>query len=346
MRHFGRALRFMIALGLERHKSIVTRELRLGRGRAQYQADVYEPAPGEGAHGCLVFIHGMSVFGHRDARVVALGRALATAGFRAVMPLIPDIQDQRIAERQMDEIGEAIGFVCDDPALSEGRRPGVMAPSFSAGLALVACSRTALRDRIAAVCTVGSYAHADSVVEMALYSQDADEYARLILLWNFFDLILKKNPRVKQALKIAAVDNGARRTGAAAELPAALDKLSAKDRALFDRMRADPQFRRELGGRISRTRQIQKLAYQISPLDHAAGMRAPVILVHGKNDDVIAPTESEQLFAGYRAAGVDVRLCLTPFISHGDASLSFKQIPEALQLAGAFAYFFQKIAPD
>jgi hypothetical protein len=346
MRHFGRALRLMIALGLERYNSVVARAVRLGRGRAQYEADVYEPAAGAPLYGCLVFIHGMSIYGHRDPRVVELGRALATAGFRSVMPLIPDIQDLRIAARQRDEIGEAIGFVCDDPGLCAGKRPGVMAPSFSAGLTLVACSRPALADRVAAVCTIGSYAHADTVVELALYSQEADEYARLILLWNFFDLILEKNTRVKQALKIAAVDNGARRSGAQALLPAALAKLSAKDRALFDRMRQDPQFRRELGGRISRTRQIMKLAHEISPLDHAAGLRVPVILVHGRGDDVIAPTESEQLYAGYRAAGADARLCLTPFISHGDAKLSFKQIPEAMQLASAFAYFFRCVAGE
>ncbi len=102
-------------------------------------------------------------------------------------------------------------------------------------------------------------------------------------------------------------------------------------------------YRMKLWQKLKTNRRLSALAHALAPADHLDRIVAPVSIIHGDKDDVIPPSESEFLFHELRRRGRDVRLCLTPFLSHGDAGLRFSMVKEAYDLAAAFGFFFQKV---
>ena len=60
---------------------------------------------------------------------------------------------------------------------------------------------------------------------------------------------------------------------------------------------------------------------EIAPLNHANAIRAPLLVIQGKNDPRVPASEAEQIVAAARANGVEVEYLLYEDEGHGLAKL-------------------------
>ncbi|MBX7056835.1 MAG: prolyl oligopeptidase family serine peptidase [Leptospirales bacterium] len=335
------ALKFMVRLTLERFGHLSVREISLAAGRKKQPALVYEPP--DQVFGNVLFVHGMSVQGSKDPRVNIVCRALASAGYRAIAPQYDDIQKLLIAPRQVDQIESSLVAASMHPELGDGKPIGLMAPSFSAGLGIIAAARGPARNRVAALCAIGGFSHVDTAMQFLLGAERADDYGMMVVLWNFGPLALKAHPALFRAIKERALDNGFRREGAQQRAPALIAKLPASERKLMQRLMESSAYRLSVSRAILKSKQADLIYPKISPARYLAALDAPVAIVHGVADNVIPPEESTNLFAELKRLGKPARLCLTPFLSHGDAGLRFSMAAEVLELAATFGFFFQHV---
>jgi dipeptidyl aminopeptidase/acylaminoacyl peptidase len=75
---------------------------------------------------------------------------------------------------------------------------------------------------------------------------------------------------------------------------------------------------------------------------HAHKIDCKVAIIHGKDDDVIPASESVLLHQLIHAQNPQVRLEVSPLLSHGDPKFGWKVLGEVASLARAFAYFLEK----
>lgn len=353
MRNLLNAFGFMLTLEMERFRRLAITELEFEVDGEKRVADVYRPQsahslketrPQDKEAKTILLIHGMSVFGHRDQRLVNLASAFASAGFTAVVPGFPSIRNLEIDIAQSDDIGKVVRAFASDPEVCARGQVGLLAPSFSAGMTLIACSKPEVQPCVSALCTIGAYAHVETVMEFLLGAEDADEYGKCIVLWNFAHMALGDHPRVFDAFKLAAEDDGFRRNGTdAALLPPHLASLSEKERELFEKLRWNADYRVAMFRELLRDESNRDKVHGLSAMAHASELKAPVALVHGKNDDVIGAQESVDLYREFQRVGVPARLCLTPLISHGDTGINLSLIKDVYELASIFGYFLDQL---
>ena len=99
-------------------------------------ARVYLPR-GVGFAPGIVVVHGMHELGIDEPRLVNFARSLAASGFFVMTPLVPGIADYRVEAESADLIGTAAQSFAQQLSVP---RVGVLAISFSGGLALLAAS--------------------------------------------------------------------------------------------------------------------------------------------------------------------------------------------------------------
>jgi dienelactone hydrolase len=292
----------------------------------------YRYSPASRLRGTILMVHGMTLRGIDDPRLENLGRSFASMGFEMVAPLFPEVRDLRITAETVSKIEDAVTWLSEDVQGSVA----LFSASFSGGLSIVAACR-AIKNKLSAVCTVGTLGDVDSTLDFLLGQQGIDDYGTLVVLWNF----LPVPEDVRTALYIAAADNGLIREPP--ELGKFVAGMKSTERELFERLRQDPAFRMERWKEFSSTSQFRELRQNVSPLLHVGKMPFRLVLVHGEADNVIPKEESEKLDRAFREAGTETQLCVTPLISHGDGSIGLSAAPQAWKLASAMGSFFSAI---
>ena len=116
-------------------------------------ARIYAPRDVSSAPG-IVVIHGMHYQGIDGPRLVAFARSLAASGFLVMTPQVPGIADYRVEAESAELIGTATQGFAQQIQVS---KVGVLALSFSGGLALLAASDPRYSGSIAWIATVGAY---------------------------------------------------------------------------------------------------------------------------------------------------------------------------------------------
>lgn len=339
MKHFFRAVRFILYSQLGAHPGVAEDTVELAAGDERLPALVYRPA-GRRARGTILVVSGMSVHGHRDARLTAIGRAFASVGFVTVLPQYSDIENFRITAKTIDSIAATIRAVAGDPLLGSDGKVSLFSPSFSAAMCIIAAARPDTTKLTAAVCSIGTFGNVDTVIRFLLERQDADEYGRMIVLRNFLHLSIGSNPGVEKALEICYLDNGFHR--AEPELPAYLESLPAADRQVFTRLRNDPSFRVGHWERILNAGgKMRSLIDDLSVVHRLSSLRTPVALIHGADDSVIPPSESVMIYQELLRLGIPCRLVLTSLITHGDTAIGIASLLELFRLARVFAFFLR-----
>ncbi|MCB1315008.1 MAG: hypothetical protein KDK27_03595, partial [Leptospiraceae bacterium] len=307
-----------------------------------FEADLYFPEKSAN-HRLILFVHGMSVHGNQDQRVINVCSAMSSAGFHVIAPLYPDIQNLQIHSGEVEDLAETIRALVVDQTLCRSGKLGLIAPSFSASIALKAAALTDIAPLVTSICTIGGYTDVDSTLSYLLGAQDIDEYGKWVILWNYAGRVLGRRSKVLDAIKIAALDNGFRRKPEEEQLPGFLNSLSEHERDLFARIRADAQYRLAIWQEIYDEMRGTPEEEALNLKDTLRHLKAPVTLIHGRDDDVIAASESVLMHHRLKEMGLPSRLCVTRLISHGDSSLGLAMVADALVLAGAFAYFFENV---
>lgn len=343
MTGFGSALRFILAQqrsgsvrSLARRKS-----LALNLRKKRFAADFYEPR--KTATDTIVFLHGMSPLGISDPRQMKAAAALAAAGFRVICPEIPDIRNLQVTGESIEVFIGLVESICDNADLCSNGRVALFAPSFSGAICLKAAADPRIAGRISAICTLGAFSRIERSLHYLMHTDDADAYARLIILANFLPR-LKIGKGLKRYYLAAAHDNwngtASRNENLAGFSPtnmalAEMKRLTAGQRRILQKIENDKPFRRELGTQLLTVMSDTLAAYNVAEV--AAEVRAPVFLLHGESDDVIPARESTELYPLMQRA----RLVVSPFIGHADTAVSLKQLPDVWRLVSGFAWYFR-----
>jgi dienelactone hydrolase len=289
----------------------------------------------------VLVMPGFNSFGIDEPRVASLAADLAASGFRVMAMALPDLQHFRLTPAATDVIEDAVAWLAAQPDGSgNDGRVGLIAVSFTGGLAVSAAGRPRVRDKLAFVVSLGGHGDLRRVMRF-LVTGDAPRVAGVA------------SPAAPHDYGVAVILNGLADRGV---VPAdqvqplrdaiatflVASQLTVRDQAAADRMFAQA---REMTARLpepARTymhyvndRAVQQLGAVLLPFLDQLGAddpalspelapppSAPVYLLHGRDDNVIPAAESVLLADALEGKGADVEVLLSGLITHAQVSAS------------------------
>ncbi len=253
---------------------------------------IYSPR-GIGFAPGIVIVHGMHRLGIDDPRLVNSARAVASSGFFVMTPLVPGIADYRVERESADLIGVAARSFAQELNLP---KVGILAISFSGGLALLAASDPQFSQSIAWVASVGGYYDLAHVLRFfatgeavrpdgSIEHMQPHEYGPLIVIYDepqdFFTA--EDVQRAHEALKLLLAEDG--------KASEALTKtLTPEDQEIMQRIyhKQRGSFAAAILAEVDKRREE---LVGTSPAGHLQSLHVPVLLLHGSDDVIIPPTE-------------------------------------------------------
>ncbi len=285
------------------------------RGRS-IPARIYLPRGVGFAPGIMV-VHGMNRLGIDEPRLVGFARSLAASGFFVMTPLVPGIADYRVEGESADLIAAAAQDFAQELDLP---KVGVLAFSFSGGLALLAASDPQSSRSMGWVATIGAhydlahvlrfFATGDAVrPDGSVEHRTPNDYGPLIVIYDEAqDFFAPQDVEAaRKAIALVLEANGK----ASEELT---EGMTVDDQQTMQRI-YHKQWRSFAPAILSEIDKRREQLAAASPAGHLRFLRLPVLLLHGSDDDVIPPTE--QLWLKRDLAPDELREALiSPAISH------------------------------
>lgn len=332
------------------------RDITIPIARGPMRARLYEPD--RPPRRVALLTSGLHPSGIDEPRLVRLARELSASGLAVVTPDIPELSRFEITSAITDAIEQAAGWITGDSGLAPDHTVGMMGISFSGGLSIVAAGRPSLAGRVAYVFSFGGHDDLPRVLRYLCtgtepyppqlrlttgagadqpFVRPPHDYGVAVILLGAADRLV---PRAQVDALRAAVHRFL--------LASALDTV--------DKPKADVEFAalRELAKRLPEPsatllryvndRDVVHLGPRLLPFVTAYGGETalsasrsnkpsvPVFLLHGAEDNVIPPIESEYLASDLRGHA-PVRLLLSGLISHAEADRP-PHFGDVMQLAG------------
>lgn len=206
----------------------------------------------------LVLVHGYAPEGNREPRLRAAATLLARTGFAVAMPTVPGLTAGRL---RLDDVEPVVATIAALPP-----PVAVVAVSVGSGPALLAAADPRARDRVSTVLVLGGYA-------------SARELVRFFLTGDFAYRGHRGHVDHDPAVVHAFVEANADLLGD----PALRSALESRDPARVERaLDALPG-------------DVQRMLEALSPARVLSGLRARLLLVHGRADRAVPYTESLRL---------------------------------------------------
>lgn len=308
--------------------------LTIPLARGPIRARLYEPA--RRPRRTVLLVSGLHPAGINEPRLVSLARQLAASGLAVVTPDLPELSRFEIAPTLTDEIEQSALWLANRSELSGGRRIGLLGISFSGGLAIVAAGRADLERRVAYTFAYGGYDDLPRVLRYLCTGGEPSlrpgepaavppphDYGVAVVLLNVADRLVPADQvgplrdMVRRYLWASALDSvdhadAAPEFAALRDVAARLPEPSATLLRLVDD-RDVVDLGRRLLPVVDELGRAPALSVSRSPKP-----TAPVFLLHGTDDNVIPPEESEFL-ARDLAGQTPVRLLLSDAVSHAEA---------------------------
>jgi hypothetical protein len=259
----------------------------------QAEGDLYRPSSG-GPHPGIVVCLGVVPFGVEHPQVATLGKALARAGFAALLYWSPAMRDFRLDPQDIENIALAYNWLIEQPQVDPARS-GLLGTCVGGSFALMAAASPLIRERVA---FLGAYAPYSS---MWTFARDIASATRLNgevrEPWRVDPLTRKVfvhsltawlEPDEAGQLRSAFATEGGHMDGGG---------LSAEGQAIYDLLSA-------LGADAAEKAlqrlpaSLQERLTAMSPVEYLKDMHAPLIaLLHDRGDQVIPVGESRRLVA-------------------------------------------------
>ena len=257
------------------------------------EGDLYRP-PGPGPHPGILVCLGVVPFEVDHPQVPILGRALARAGFAALLYWSPAMRDFRLDPEDVGEIALAYRWLIERPDIDPGRS-GLLGTCVGGSFALMAAAHPLVRDRVAFVAEWAAYA------SMWTFAQDIASATRPVNgtrePWQVDPLTRKVYVHSMTAV-LETSEAGTLRT-ALAEPNGKVDVATLSDygRAIHPLLTAlDPDDAERALGRLPAP--LRERLDALSPTGYLKDIRAPlVLLAHDRDDGVIPIAESRQIWS-------------------------------------------------
>ncbi len=339
------AINFLIRSLNNHHHGIASESVVIKTSLKNFEAIVYKKCNRKHFKGSILVVNGFSVHGHKDQRMVQLAKSIAHIGFRVIAVAFDDLNNLKIHPRTVTEMSAVIIAVACDKYLCAQSKVAFLAPSYSAGMMLNACADREAAPFVSSVCAIGTLSNIEKSLSFLLNHNDIDDYGRNILLYNFLPYTAYRSEGILKIIKTAIDDNGFKRPQPL--LPEVLKNSEEADALLWQKFEQDISFRKNLLEEAFQL--IPEKEQWISAFDiyaKAKQIHAPVIFIHGKNDVVIPPSESESLHRHLISEGKKSYLCITSMLDHGDIQKNISMLFEVIALTKAFGRFFRNASVE
>ena len=285
-----------------------------------HSADLYLPGPLAGCalpdpqakdvrcpRAAIVAVPGAVPLGKDDPRLVAFAGTLARAGFAVLAPEIPGFRQLRVRPADAREIADAFAYLSGRPELAPGGRAGMFAFSYSVGPTVLAALEPDVRERVHFVFGLGGYHDLPRAMrffttgwfehEGRWQHLTPDDTGRMVLAYSSLDYLA--NGRDAAAPDRAVFDRMVELRGrdAAADLAPLAAQLSEPAKAVYALAMNDDRARfPELLSRLPEAMRADLDRLDLAQHD-LKPLRAHLILMHGRNDNLIPYPESLALAA-------------------------------------------------
>lgn len=305
-----------------------------GRG---YTGDVYQPR--EGAQAGIVLIPGIASRGKDDPRLVAVANTLARLGFSALVPDLAGPRTFRFRASDVREVADVFSYLVSRSDMAPEGRAGIAGFSYGAGPVLLAALQTDIREQVRFVLAVGGYYDLRSVLTFfttGYYGKDIknepgqvkhmvpNPYPKWVFMVSNADLL--DDPDDQNTLHSLADDI---LSEVEPDMETVFADLGRDGRALYLLLtNDDPEHVPALIEKLS-----PRIRNELDGLDVArhdlSQLKARVILLHGREDDMIPYTESIAL--AHALAPGQAQLFLIDGLVHMDIKPYKHDIPHLIQ---------------
>lgn len=255
------------------------------------EGEVYRPGS-PGVHPGIVVCLGVVPFEVNHPQVPVLGRALARAGFAALLYWSPSMRDFRLEPADIENIALAYDWFIQQPYV-DSARSGLLGTCVGGSFALMAAAHPLINRRVAFVSAYAPYsslwAFARDIASGSVVSGNGRQH------W-------KVDPLTRKVFIHSLTDGlGAeeasclRRIFVEGQLPVEEINLSENGRKVAALLSAaDPQEAKRAIHALPA--EMQERFFKISPLNYVHGLHAPlIVLLHDRGDQVIPVGESQRL---------------------------------------------------
>jgi hypothetical protein len=276
----------------------------------EHSADLYA-ASGASATG-LVVVPGAAELGKDDPRLKRLAAALARAGFTVLVPEIPSQRALQVGPENIDDVADAVDWLA-----ARQRSVGAAAISYAVGPAVLAGLREG--DKLHFIVGVGGYYDLTAVIAFfttGWYDEDGHWQKRVPNAYGKWVFVRSNAARLQDSgdrtlLEVMAARRMADRQAALDDLAG---RLTSTGRSIYDLLaNSDPARVPALIAGLPAF-----LADDIRALDlkgrDLSGLKAHLLLIHGRDDAIIPSGESRKL----AAAAPSARLFIVDDLAHAD----------------------------
>ena len=271
----------------------VVEKVRYPSGAGLVEGDLYRP-PGPGPHPGMLVCLGVVPFGYDHPQVPILGRALARAGFAALLYWSPAMRDFRLDPEDVGDIALAYRWLIERPDIDPGRS-GLLGTCVGGSFALMAAAHPLVRDRVAFVAEWAAYA------SMWTFAEDIASATRPVngtrKPWEVDQLTRKVY--VHSMTAVLETSEAQMLRTALADRSGTVDVATLSDygRAIHPLLTAlDPDGAERALGRLPAT--LRERLDALSPIRILGDIRAPlIVLAHDRDDGVIPIAESRQMWS-------------------------------------------------
>lgn len=306
---------------------VTEEDVRIPSRHGLLRARLFRP---ESPRGRMVLLTpGVHADGIDEPRLVKLARDLSAGGLTVLTPELPDLLRYQITPRQPDMLEDAALWASARPELAPDGRVGFMGISFSGGLSLVAAGRPSLAGKVAFTFSLGGHGDLSRVlaflctgIEPGGQHRKPHDYGVAIILLNVAGQVVP--PGQVEALR-AGILTFLRASHLTLRDMRLAEETFAKARRMQSEM-PEPaatfmQYVNErdvaaLGPLLLPHAMVFASDPALSP-ERSPAPSSPVYLLHGTDDSVIPAIESV-LLARWLAPRTEVRLLLSPLISHAE----------------------------
>lgn len=260
-----------------------------------YRGDLY--LPGERPEAGLVLLPGAAEQGKDDPRLVAFALTLARARFAVLVPDMEGFRSLQVGSRDIGETADAFAWLSARPDLAPGGKCGIAAISYAAGPAVLAALEPRIRDRVRFIVTIGGYHSITNVLTFFTtgWYRDGEKWRHMVPnhygKWVFVlsNIDRLSDPADRKLFRAAAERK-------MEDINAPVDDLAARlgreGRSLYEFItNSDPRQVPRLMERLPEAIRRELALLDPSSRD-LAYLAARMVIVHGRDDDIIPAAES------------------------------------------------------
>ncbi len=315
-------------------------------GGRSHHGDLYRPAaPAEAG---IVLIPGVTPAGKDDRRLVALAHSLARFRFLVLVPEIPGLRRYRVRSTDVGIVADAFQYLRSRSELGVEARAGIAGFSYAAGPAILAALRDDIRQRVDFVLSVGGYHDMRRLAAFYTTGNLPSVYRRDLQLiasswptlaahpqgaWIFAtsNADLLRDRKDRRALHAYAAV--LRAEGGSPDLYVPSPRLGPGGRALFALLdNRDPERVPALLAGLPDEIRVEIAG--LNPAEHdLSRLRARLLLLHGRSDNIIPYVESMAL--AQAAPPGQARLFLIDGLAHVNLRPMRRDLPQLRAVATA-----------